>query len=260
MSRPRPLAVHQHALARWLLKDGAANAPHVASASSRSPRDRLRLYTDGYRLRLVEVLGNDMPVLRSHAGETRFDALVRRYLADEPSTAPSVRHFGRHFPRWLQAHAALPLLADLASFEWRQGEVFDATDAISCAFDDVASLPASAWPALRMVLHPALRRVRLHSNAATLVDAHARGLPLPPLQACDANDWLLWRADFDVHWRRLPDDEAGALDAVARGDAFADWCAQLSSAQPALRAASLLKRWLADGLVTACVTTPTLSS
>lgn len=32
---------------------------------------------------------------------------------------------------------------------------------------------------------------------------------------------------FDVHWRRLPRDEAMALVAIERGDAFADWCVRL---------------------------------
>ena len=110
-----------------------------------------------------------------------------------------------------------------------------------CSWSSCSCLPAPSC---------CCRRLRLRSNAVAIRDAHARGQRAPVLQAQPASAWLLWRVAFDVHWRRLPRDEAMALAAVARGDAFADWCARLPGPAPALRAASLLKRWLADGLVT----------
>ena len=67
----------------------------------------------------------------------------------------------------------------------------------------------------------------------------------------DPADWLLWRLDFDVHWRRLEADEALALRAVEAGESFAQLCERLNepNGDGASRAAALLKRWLADGLL-----------
>jgi hypothetical protein len=65
----------------------------------------------------------------------------------------------------------------------------------------------------------------------------------------------MWRSvDGGVQWRRLDTDEAAALDAVAAGEPFARLCERMTAVHGdggALRAASLLKRWLADGLLAA---------
>lgn len=248
MSGVTALVDRQRGFAAWLLQRNPAMTPRVADSGGASSAARMRVYADGYRWRLLEVLGNDFPVLRASLGADRFDALAETYIAAHPSRHPSVRHLGERFPRWWASHDAVS--ADLARLEWLQGEVFDAADAPACGIDDMASLLADAWAGLRLSLHPAMRRLRLRSNAVAVLDAHARGERMPVLQAQPASAWLLWRVAFDVHWRRLPRDEAMALAAVARGDAFADWCARLPGPAPALRAASLLKRWLADGLVT----------
>ncbi len=257
MNRTTALAARQQEFAQWLLHRHPGRTPVVGASPPASTAARLRVYTEGYRTRLVEVLGNDFPVLRASLGARRFEALAGAYLAAHPSRHPSVRHLGDRFARWLQVvdvGNAVP--ADLARLEWRQGEVFDAIDAPACGIEALAALAPDAWLRLRLVLHPAVRRLRLRSNAIDVMRAHASGSRLPALHARPASAWVLWRTAFDVHWRRLARDEAMALAAVARGDAFADWCVRLSGENPALRAASLLKRWLADGLVAGLSSTP----
>ena len=104
---------------------------------------------------------------------------------------------------------------------------------------------------LRLHLQPSVRMLALPCNAATLVDAHARGEPLPALHDAPATDWLLWRRDGDVHWRRLDADETALLHAVTDGECFGQLCERASAFHPddgPLRAASLLKRWLANDL------------
>ena len=66
--------------------------------------------------------------------------------------------------------------------------------------------------------------------------------------------WMLWRRDLIVRWRSLGVDEAVALDAVRAGAAFGEVCELLCEhVDPdgaGMHAASLLKRWLNDGLLT----------
>ena len=247
MSRTMALVDQQRQLAGWLLRQDPAEAPLVSNALPAPASMRLRVYADGYRWRLVEVLGHDFPALRASLGEDRFDALAEAYLAAHPSRHPSVRHLGQRFPRWLALRD--PTSADLARLEWQQGEVFDAADAPALSIDDMAARSPDAWAGLRLMVHPAVRRLRLRSNAIAVLDAHARGEPVPALHPRAPTAWLLWRAAFDVHWRRLPRDEAMALVAIERGDTFADWCVRLPGRSPAVRAARLMKRWLSDGLV-----------
>jgi hypothetical protein len=208
---------------------------------------RLRIYADAYRLRLTEVLGNDFPMTRDALGDDAFAAFAERYLRAHPSEQPSVRHAGTHFADWLETQDDAPRgVHELARFEWLQAAAFDAIDAPMLAFDDVATLAPEAWPELRMSLHPATqlldtRHLVARDGAIALEDAET------------PSRWLLWRdAGGDVRWRLLEGDEADALHAASDRAVFGELCERLATRHGddgALRAASLLKRWLADGLL-----------
>ena len=210
---------------------------------------RLRIYADAYHLRLVDVLGNDFPATREALGEGDFTGFAQRYLQSHPSTRPSVRHVGSAFADWLEAQPdAPPGLHELARFEWLQAAAFDAIDASTLGIDDIAALAPESWPTLRLRLHPCVQR--LESVRLAVVE----GVPTP----ADVDSpvrWLLWRdAGGDVQWRQLEDDEVEALHAVSNGASFGELCERLAASHGGdgpLRAASLLKRWLADGLLAA---------
>ena len=244
------LAATQAAMHGWLLQGDPAIG---ASVQGPQVEQRLRIYGDAYRLRLLEVLGNEFPVTKAALGEDGFDAVALDYVQAHPSTHSSLRHFGHAFADWLRPAAAQARrLHPLARFEWMQGEVFDAADADALTLDTIASLPADAWPLLRLHLLPSVRLLTLACNAPLLVEAHARGAALPALGTAPMADWLLWRCDGDVRWRRLDTDEAALLRALADGECFGQLCERASTFHPddgPLRAASLLKRWLADGLL-----------
>lgn len=214
---------------------------------------RLRIHADAYRLRLIEVLANDYPVTAALLGEDRFDAFAIAFIRSHPSIHASVRHFGRGFADALQHAAATPRhLQELARFEWTQGEVFDAADATPLTLDAIAALPADAWPGLRLHVQPAVRVIALACNAPALVEAQAQGRRLPALRRMPGAHWLVWRVNGDAHWRRLDADEAALLQAVLAGETFGELCERATDFHAhdgPLRAASLLKRWLADGLL-----------
>ena len=71
------------------------------------------------------------------------------------------------------------------------------------------------------------------------------------LQVC-----LVWRHELMTQYRVLDADEAAALEAARGGTDFAGLCELLlewqdDDTQVAVRAVSLLKGWLAAGLITA---------
>lgn len=247
------LAALQHDMQAWLLHGDPPIAAHVQGELR---PHRLRIYADAYRLRLLDVLGQDYPATKAVLGEEAFEALGADYLRAHPSAHPSVRHVGHAFAQWLSMRHGVPRhLHQLARFEWAQGEAFDAADAPLLAIEHIHALPADAWPALRLRLQPGTRRLALQCNAPALAAALAGGRALPALRAHAPGHWLVWRSvDGGVQWRRLDADEAAALDAVAAGEPFARLCERMTAFHGdggALRAASLLKRWLADGLLAA---------
>lgn len=221
--------------------------------------ERLAVYGDAYYLRLLEALEEDFPGLKGLVDEREFEALGRAYIDAYPSTNPSVRWFGRHLPRFLRdadGYRDRPELAEMAAFEWTQGEVMDAADSSAVDMEEFGSLPGESWPAMRFEFQDALRRLDLEWNVPGVRQAirEQEGEAPPPLERSEPPvSWLFWRQNLEVHWRSIDDDECYALDA-ARGDAaFGEICEGLLERthdnQVPLRAAGYLKRWLTDGLI-----------
>lgn len=220
------------------------------------PAAGLGVYVDAYRLRLIEALGKDYPVLRAHLGTDTFARAIGEYLAAYPPRHYSIRYAGADLPAFLRdnaPYAALPALAELAALEWALLHAFDAAAAALVTEAELARTAPEAWPAMRFGLHPSVSVLALWNNVPALWQAHARAEPLPTPVTGDAARWLVWRRDLQVYFRPLGTHEHDALAGVARGECFGEICDALSRVLPAgevaAAAASLLKTWLAEGLL-----------
>jgi hypothetical protein len=230
----------------------------VVGTAAASAEERVSVYVEGYRLRLLEVLQDNYAGLHGMLGDEEFDRLGRAYIDAHPSTHPSVRWFGRHIAdhiRETPLHEEHPYLAEMADFEWAQAMVFDAADEPTVDMQALAALSPEDWAELGFQLHAAVQRLDLAWNVPQVWQALDAKTDVPELASAEtARPWLLWRADFTTNWRSLGADEAWALDAVRADKNFAELCEGLcqwhEESAVALHAASLLKRWLSDGLIT----------
>lgn len=239
-----------------LTGDASAIAPSVCDASGADALSRLGVYAEAYRLRLLEALASDYPVLRAMAGEEGFDRVGRRYIEQRPSRHFSIRWFGAGFAESLRGAEVEPWYAELAAFEWAMTEVFDAADAAVLAVEDMAALAAEQWPGMRLIPHPSMRRLDLHWKIPQLWKAAQEGAaPEPPLREPRAAAWVLWRRELRNYFRSLAPKEAWALDEARSGVSFADLCQGLcdwvGEADAPLQAAGLLKGWVQEGLIAA---------
>jgi hypothetical protein len=237
--------------------DGAAYRAIDATRGA-SAAERLHVYTHGYRARLLEILGNDFYALRALAGAEEFERLASAYIDATPSTHPNVRWYGGSLATFLRTQPPWSRhseFADMAELEWAIGLAFDAADETVISFNDLAALSAQDWPCLRLRLHASVQRRRLAHNVDAMRRAIDRDEALPESQAAHAPAWIAWRDSLSVRHRRLEDDEAAALAAVADGATFAELCERLCEWHApdavALRAASLLRRWIDEGWIAA---------
>lgn len=253
-----PLPELQAQFQSFLLGRDRAIERHTVGSDRLPACDRLAVYADAYRLRLLEVLGDDFPGLHGMIGDTAFEALAAAYIGAYPSDHPSVRWFGRRlsaFLREAEPYRDQPLLAEMADFEWAQGEVMDAADSDGLGADDLGSIAPESWPYLRFGFQCALRRLDLDWNVPALWQAVHDGVETPPRpERFDSpTAWLLWRKDLQVHWRSLDGDEAYAIDAARDGLAFGEICEGLlvrtRDDQVPVRAAGFLKQWVTDELI-----------
>lgn len=216
---------------------------------------RRGVYLDAYRLRLVGALKADYPALLAALGEERFTRIGREYTASTPSPYFNLRWYGGGLDRHLKSSpdtAAEPWLAEVAAFEWALMAAFDSAESNSLRVEDLAALAPERWPAMQLVLQPCVRMLRLEFEVPKLWKAHKAGEDVFGRRPrAYPGRWLIWRQGLETSFRSLEPEEAVALEVLAAGGTFGQSCERLDELceNAALHAASLLKRWLQDGLI-----------
>ena len=219
----------------------------------------LDIYAHAYGARLREALHSDHAVLAQYLGTERWLRTCNDYIAAHPSRHRSLRHFGDALPRFLRRHPSHkphPRIAELAAFERALLDSFDAADATAATWDALVALPESAWPGLRVRLHPSLQRQATQTNCVQVWMAAQAGEELPKRDLAPKFDWAIWRDSEQVtRFRSLPDTEAAALDHFMAGGDFAQGCEALLSYLPEAdvtgTALGYLGQWCADGWIAA---------
>lgn len=242
----------------YILRGLPSVAEKMETGGAVDPRRRLRIYYDAYRLRLAEALATDFEALHALLGTDEFNAVCASYVESTPSVHRNVRWYGQGLPAFLQMTepwAQTPQLHELARFEWTLTLAFDAPDAPTVRFDELAQTPADAWPELRFVLHPSLHILALSTNAPALRKASDEGHPLPQRALSHPpTPWLIWRKALSVCFRSLGETEHWALATTRAGANFSALCEGLCRWHPpeeaAAQAARLLRRWVDDEVVT----------
>ena len=252
------LAILQERLQARVLGSERAIETQITGDSPEEVDARLAIYSEAYRARLTEALASNYPALAKLLGAGDFATLSGRYIATHVSRRPSIRYYGDGLPKFLVADAGyrdVPLLAELAAWEWAMTEVFDAADASAIGAEVLARVMPESWADLRFSFHPALRRLELKWNVPPLWKALTADQPRPPHElAAEPQAWLQWRDGLHVMFRSLDAHEAAALQVAMDGGSFAELCVRLgerlAAAQVPAQAAAYLRGWLEAGLMT----------
>ena len=254
-----PLRELQLRLSAALTASGAETDPAllalVSDRGDLGPAQRLDIYADMYRTRLVDVLREDFPRVAALLGEEEFGAVACRYLACHPSAHPSVRYVGRRFAEFAAGEVALPpFVADLVRLEWARVEVFDAPDADPLRLSELESLPASDWPMLRLRPIPACLVIECAWPAHGIWAAAENPVPgRAGASRPEPSTIRVWREGWSVSHAAMGDLERRLFPLLERGEPFARLCAAvedgLEPEAAAREVGSLLMRWLEDGLL-----------
>ncbi len=251
------LARVQDDFQRYLLRGDADIESHVVGTERVPVATRLGIYGGAYGARLTEALQTNFPALAQLLGESDFEELAAAYIRSHDSCFPSIRYYGQALEPFLArepAYAEVPLLAELARWEWAMTETFDAADAVTLDAGALAQVPPEQWAELRFAWHPSIRRVQLLWNVPQLWSAITKETERPePSVSAEAGQWLMWRRDLETYFRSLQPLEAVAMDAARTGIPFGELCDLLcqwqdEAAAPA-RAAGFLRDWLQSGLI-----------
>ncbi|WP_019216182.1 HvfC/BufC N-terminal domain-containing protein [Legionella tunisiensis] len=248
----------QDSLQNYLLKNPSTIQTAIVTSDKVPAAKRLAIYGDAYRLRLLEALAANYPILKRHLGENTFQKIGENYINNYPSSYRSIRWFGDKFADYLAGdknHNYL-YLAELAQFEWHMTLAFDAAEAKVVSIEDMAAIPAESWPTMQFITHPSLHRLNFFWNIVTLWQALANEQSFVEEDLVINNKqlpWVVWRHGYTIRFYSLTEDEAWALDALIQGVSFGELCAGLcewmEEQEVGMRAASLLKSWIQSGLL-----------
>lgn len=250
------LAELQQQFQQHVLMGDATVADAIESSEQAPVATRLGIYSNAYRARLIEALAASYPRLHELMGDAAFNQAALEYIAAHPSHFRSIRWFGGLLAPALElSHRKQPWLADLAQWEWALAAAFDAPDAQPIDESAFAAIGADEWPTLRFAFHPSVQRLAFHTNTPALFKALSEESATPPPERLPhEQQWLIWRRDLTTRYRSLDAVETRALDAALHGAAFEELCETLCACCDAkevpLRAASLLRTWVSDGLIT----------
>jgi len=252
-----PLRELQVDMQRHLLGEESGVTAAIVDAPPLPAADRLAIYRNAYRVRLVDALHETYPVLHGLLGDEAWVDLGYAYVAAHPSVFRSIRWYGRELAEYLAAftpYCEAPILSEVARLEWTLAEVFDAADATALVRSALSAVEPSAWGSLTLEFHPSLRRLAFSWNTAAVWKAMSQDeTPPRPEIAPAPMPWLLWRQNLQNYFRSMNAVESAALDSALRGRNFAQLCEDLGALMPQeeipAAAASLLGAWADSGMI-----------
>lgn len=232
---------------------------HDIVSTEKVPTDvRLSIYSEAYRSRLLEALATNFSVLQIYLGHEQFEALAYEYIDMFPSHFRSIRWFGDHLENYLQEnepYSDYPYLAELAKIEWTQTIVFDAMNSDVVTQELLGKIPPESWVDMCFDVHPSVHLLQLSWNTVSIWQALSQEESPEELRKSDMPvTWMFWRQNLINYYCSLTSDEEFAFVAVLKGKSFGEICEGLcdfvDEEEVAMRAASLLKGWIAADLIT----------
>lgn len=253
---PERLRALQDGVQAYLLGGGDPSAIRAAVVDDApvGADQRLRIYHDAYRLRLIEALSVAYPNLHGLLGDGHFERIAQGYLEAHPSRYRNLRWYGEALAeQLLDTLPEHPIASELARFEWTLALAFDSAEAPLVSRADLAAIPPEDWGGWHLKAHPSVHLLDLELNTVAVWKALEADQPPPPVERSPAT-WLIWRHGLDPHFRSLDPAERDALAQVTRGACFSDICEALGRTMTENaavgQAAGYLAGWLDAGLLT----------
>jgi hypothetical protein len=199
--------------------------------------DRLEIYNRQYWFRLFGAFEEDFPGLQAIVGKRKFEALMRAYLVECPSTSFTLRNLGAKLEAWLRGNPQYiderkELALDMVRLEWAHIESFDSAEVAPLDPAQLAMIgPGSVFQlqphirllALRYPVDDLLITVRsdagssdTSSNNATVVRKSRAVKKVAQLAPQDIY-LAVHRHENSVYYKRLAPEEFGILAALQRG-------------------------------------------
>lgn len=227
----------QNAFQNYLtVSDPKKILPTIKDTPGFTAENRLKVYHDAYRLRLMEILKLDFPKTYQLLGEENFETAFITYLSQHPSTHFSVRYFGASFSHFLKQTAPYKnhvLFSEMAQFEWLVAYTLDAKDAPVLTTKMLSQLPPEQWAHQRFSLHPSVVSAYFTLDTPQIWQAlENEAPPRLPIQLPTPVRWIFWRTGTRSYFQSCKHYESVLLDNLASQKTFSSICEALLDLLP----------------------------
>lgn len=246
----------QNDFQRILLDSECKDADWVnESVRGLSSLDRLGIYYNAYRIRLIDVLLDTFEHTAIYLGDDWFNQLATAYVQAHQSTYTNIGLYGREFPNFLAEQLADDKeVSELALMDWKLRRAFDGADSSVMTPDDLQGLASADSISIRLQAVPTLSITTQHFNTLDIWHAINQD-QAPPLveRLPQPIDILIWRKAYSPHFRSLAKIEAAAIACIRGGGTLEAIGETLENAFPDVDVATefgvMLRRWLDDEII-----------
>jgi len=233
----------------------------ILSDDRLSATQRMEIYGEAYLLRLLDALADTFPALHTLLGDEDFETLGLDYIKKHPSENYSLRNFGHQLPTFLQQHkkfSGLPVLYEMATFEWKLRFAFDAKNTQPISRETLSQVLPEQWPELRLQVLPSFTTVQFHWNIPDLWKAIIQEAPpQAPEKLLEQETWIIWRPQLETLFRSVTELEYNALLTLLNGGNFSELCELLAmevGAGAEQQAAEFLGMWINQDVFSEVIT------
>jgi hypothetical protein len=246
----------QQDFTQYLTDNAIAIIDKVVDQGNIDRSTRLNIYQNAYNIRLKNCIETDHPMLGLYLGDDLFDQMVTGYIEHYPSHYPSLRQFCDHLPDYLTQHEpfkSFPIIAEIASFERRLMQAFDAADSDTATESELQNLHTEDWPEMKLDFHPSLQIFETHWNSVECWQA-LKNEEIPPESKKQQAYWIIWRdRERLTQYRNLTVDGFVLYQCFREHYTFADACELLKEHLPedqiGLSSVNHLQSWFSLGII-----------
>ncbi len=242
---------------RILLNADCTGADWVnVSAHGISPQDRLGIYHNAYRVRLIDVLLDTFEHTAAYLGDDWFHQLASVYVQSHHSKQCNIGLYGRAFPQFLADQLVDDgEVSELAMMDWKLRRAFDGADSTAMTHDHLEQLVTANSNTVCLQPVPTLSMSTQHFNTLDIWHAINQDERPPVVERLPQPiDVLIWRKGNSPHFRSLSKIESSAIACVCSGftlDAIGTALEkQFPDTDVATEFGVTLHRWLDDQLLT----------
>lgn len=212
------------------------NHPPVATEIIRysrnmQPEDRLAIYTEGYRLRLLHALKTDYPALLQLIGEVAFERLALSYSEHHPSLHFNLDRYPQGFAGFACQHLQEDFAREVATLENTIAVMFMAEESRAMELSVLHTMTPEAFAGVVFKPRLAAARVQFKYPVSRWLDRQRAG-DNSPVPEPDADYLFVYRHQYTVKRIKLSPAAWFLLEKLCQGLALENAVETVTTTMP----------------------------